>query len=378
MNFLEGDLILKKRIAIIGANEAITTLINKAKDKGYETHVFAWQCGDPGESAADFFYPISIDEKEAILKICKRLNIIGICSITSDYAVETVNYVARKLGLISNPERTDIVARNKYKMRVALKEAGLYTPEFMIVDKDTDISLLHQLKFPIIVKPTDRWSSKGVTRIDNVDDLKDAIEFAISESFENKAVVEEFMDGLEYSAECICYRGYCKILAYTKKETTGFPHYIETGHMQPANLSQYDEEYINEQILKAVDALDIRNGAAHVEFKILDNGKVGIIEIGARMGGGCIGTHLTQISTGQDYVDMVIDIACGKAPNFRLQTKSIPVKIKFIMEKQDMDDLLKLKKNKMKNIIKISNIDEDFSRIVTDNNNRHGYYITLL
>ena len=115
---------MKKKLAIVGANEPITMLINKAKDLGYETHVFAWACGDPGEEAADYFYPISTADKDAVLAKCREIGICGICSITSDFAVPTINYVARAMGLPGNSERTDVVARNKYQMRCALRDAG--------------------------------------------------------------------------------------------------------------------------------------------------------------------------------------------------------------------------------------------------------------
>ena len=90
------------KIAIIGANEFQEPLILKAKECGYETHVFAWEKGAVGKASADYFYPISIVEKEKILEKCKEIGIAGICSIGSDLAVLTVNYIAEKLGLNSN------------------------------------------------------------------------------------------------------------------------------------------------------------------------------------------------------------------------------------------------------------------------------------
>ena len=91
---------------------------------------------------------------------CQEIGICGICSITSDFAVPTVNYVARTMGLPGNSERTDIVARNKYQMRCALNDAGLFVPPFMPAGSFT-MEDAKDLNYPVIVKPTDRWSSKG-------------------------------------------------------------------------------------------------------------------------------------------------------------------------------------------------------------------------
>lgn len=365
----------KNKLAIIGANAAITMLINKAKSLGYETHVFAWQCGDPGEKAADYFYPISIDKKEEIASKCKEIGVIGVCSITSDFAAPTVSYVARELGLPCNPEITGEVARNKYKMRCAFKNAGLYTPSFRQLGQGYTREEIAGIKYPVIVKPTDRWSSKGVTRVDRQEDLDSAVRYAIEESFDKHAIVEGFMDGQEYSAECICFNGERRILAFTQKETTGFPHYIESGHFQPAKLTEKDREKATSVVLRALEALHIENSAAHAEFRVLSNGEIGIIEIGARMGGDCIGTDLTPISTGMDYIRMVIDVACGNEPDYSIVTEPSNVRIKFIMSKEDLAELNEVQKDLPESIVRVAELDENFDREVVDSSTRHGYYI---
>ena len=366
---------MKKKLAILGANAAITMLIEKAKSLGYETHVFAWACGDPGEKAADFFYPLSIDDKEGILEKCKEIGICGICSITSDFAVPTQNYVARNLGLVGNSERTDVVARNKYQMRCALRDAGLFVPPFMEAGEDFTLEDAKGLTYPVIVKPTDRWSSKGVTRVDKPEELEAAVRYAVKESFDNKAIIEGFMNGPEYSAECICCKGEVHVLQLTQKVTTDYPHYIETGHIQPSNIPVERQPEVMEFIKKSVAALDIKNSAAHAEFRLLDDGHIGIIEIGARMGGDSIGTDLTPISTGMDFIRMVIDVAVGNEPCFDVVTEPTPVMDKFILTPEDLAEYEDLQKAAPERIIRGVVEDTDFTREVVDSNTRHGYYI---
>ena len=203
----------------------------------------------------------------------------------------------------------------------------------------------------------------------------DAVHCAVRESFNDKAIIEEFMDGPEYSAECICYRGERRILAFTQKETTGNPHYIETGHIQPANIPLEKQENIRQIIFKALEALDIQNGAAHAEFRILPDGQIGIIEIGARMGGDSIGTDLTPISTGLDYLGMVVDVACGKAPSFDSVSEPTPVRIKFIIKKSDKEAYEALCRKRPEAIVRAGEFNNDFDNAVVDSSTRHGYYI---
>ncbi|MBE6738528.1 MAG: ATP-grasp domain-containing protein [Ruminococcaceae bacterium] len=366
---------MKKKIAIIGANESINHLIITAKAKGYETHVFAWKSGDIGEENADFFYPISIDDKEAILKKCQEIKPDGVASITSDFAVNTVNYVARNLNLRCNSEKTDSVARNKYMMRCALKQAGLFTPWFIKVSDFASLDLSTLPNFPLIVKPTDRWSSKGVSCARNIEELKKAVEYATKESLCGDAIIEEFMEGPEYSCECISFDGNHRILAFTQKITTGFPHYIETGHNQPSNIEESVIKDFSPLILKALNAMDIKNGASHVEFRILDGNKLGIIEIGARMGGDNIGTDLVKLSTGMDFVGMVADIACNTAPDFTVFYQPKKARVRFILTETDMQKLEDIKRENPSSIVRISEIEPIGTREVTDSSTRFGYYI---
>ena len=110
-----------KRLAIIGASYLQLPLIEKARFMGYETHVFAWAADDVGEKAADYFYPISIVEKEQILEKCQAIGICGICSIASDLASVTVNYVANAMRLCGNSMECTMKSNNKYLMRQAFR-----------------------------------------------------------------------------------------------------------------------------------------------------------------------------------------------------------------------------------------------------------------
>lgn len=364
-----------KKIAIIGANDFQNPLILKAKNLGYETHVFAWQDGSIGEKTADYFYPISIVEKDEILEKCKEIGIDAIATIASDLATLTVNYVAEKLGLPGNSLECTKKSTNKYEMRKAFKEAGVATPGFEIVSSPKDIEKLSDMEYPLIVKPTDRSGSRAITKIYKKEELEEAISKAIENSFEKKAIVEEYIEGNEFSAEGITYKGEHKFLTITRKATTGAPHFIETGHIEPAGLSKDMEEKIYKELTKALTALQITNSATHSEFKITPNGDIRIIEIGARMGGDCIGSDLVQISTGYDFVKMVIDVAMGNKPSFEKVTEPKIAVIRFIFNKKDLEGFERVKKETPELIYFVSKIEDISSHKVVDSSSRFGFYI---
>lgn len=363
------------RIVIIGANDFQNPLILKAKEMGYETHVFAWKEGAVGENTADFFYPISIINKEEILEVCKQIVPDAILSIGSDLASITVNYLARHLGLPCNSEYSTFVSTNKYEMRKAFLNAGVPVPEFHVVDLNSNRDIIHDMDLPVIVKPTDRSGSRGITKVEVWEDLEKGIEDAIKNSFEKKAIVEEYLEGDEYSCECISFEGKHNLLAVTKKFTTGHPHFIETGHLEPSGLCDDIIEKVKMHIFHALDALEIRYGASHSEFKIDENGQIHIIEIGARMGGDCIGSDLVLLSTGIDYLKMAIQVATGERPKFvRVREPKIAI-IKFIFSKEEYDNYLRISSHYPDKLYYASKMHIDEEQKIVDSGSRYGFYI---
>ena len=301
-----------KKLAILGASYLQKPLIEKAKEMGIETHCFAWDndlavC----KNISDFFYPISVLEKEQLLVKCKEIGIDGITTIATDICVPTIAFIAENLNLISNSYKSSIIATNKAKMRLAFEDANVNSPKSICLENTKLINELN-LSFPLIVKPTDRSGSIGVSKVYNEIELKNAIDRGLEESLENKVVIEEFIEGVEVSVESISWQGNHHILVITDKVTTGEPYFVELAHHQPSALSNEIQEKIKSETLKALNALEVKFGASHSEFKITNEGKVYAIEVGARMGGDFIGSDLVYLSTGYDFVKGVIDVSLGK------------------------------------------------------------------
>ncbi len=263
----------KIKLAIIGASYLQEPLIQKAKSRGIETHVFAWAAGDVGEKSADYFYPISITEKDEILEKCREIGVDGICTIASDLAAVTVGYVANGLGLIGNPMEAVNVSTNKHLMRQCFEKNGDPSPKSIQVTSVDDLDEI-ALEYPIIVKPVDRSGSRGITKLETAEGLEEAINRAIEQGFEKCALVEEFAVGQEYSVEYISWKGQHTFLALTKKYTTGAPDFIETGHLEPAPVSRDLLSKVQTVVSHALDSLGVQYGASHSEIKIAPNSDI--------------------------------------------------------------------------------------------------------
>ena len=306
-----------KKLAVIGASYLQIPLVKKAKELGLEVHCFAWAEGAVCKDLADYFYPISIVEKEEILKVCQEVGIDGICTIASDVAAPTVAYVANKMNLVGNDYEAAIRANNKYQMREAFMKASVPCPKYMMVTPETLHSLevidgLREFQYPMITKPSDRSGSLGVTKIVMPSQFYPAVELAMEKSFKHQAMVEEFIDGREISVEFISYNGVHYPLQITDKVTTEAPHFVELEHHQPSTLSEEMFTTIYDITKNALNALGLTNGASHAEYKITKERRIAIMEIGGRMGGDFIGSDLVRLSTGYDFVKGVIDVALGQ------------------------------------------------------------------
>lgn len=302
------------KIAIIGASYLQRPLVQKAKDMQLETHVFAWKAGNVVNDICDYTYDISILEKDLILKKCSEIQVDGIVSIASDIAMPTVNYVAHQLGLVGNSLCSTLISTDKFEMRKALSKDNIPCPKFVLYTESQNLNI-NELNYPVIVKPTDRSGSRGVTKVTNIKQIEKAIKNALENSINNRVIVEEFREGREFSVEAISFQGIHKILAITDKITSGSPNFVEIAHHQPAQIPEKIKEDIINLTEKVLKTLCIENGASHTEIILTKRDELFVVESAGRMGGDFIGSTLTPLSTGIDTLKAVIDISLSKKPD---------------------------------------------------------------
>ena len=197
----------------------------------------------------------------------------------------------------------------------AFKEYGVESPWFYIIENVTMLNaLLPQLSYPCILKPTDNAGSRGVMLVKSAEELIEAYQYSVSQSRGGLVILEEYMTGPEVSVEVMVVDGEPHVLQVTDKLTTGAPYFVEMGHNQPSMLPAEDVEKIKDLACRAVKSVGINCGPSHVEIKLTPTGPK-MVELGARMGGDCITTHLVPLSTGIDMIKATIDVSLGLTPD---------------------------------------------------------------
>ncbi len=304
---------------ILGASILQLPAIEKAVNMGLEVIAV-----DMNPEAVGFSVPgviketISTIDTPAILEAAKTHQIDGIMTLASDMPMQSVAVVSHEMGLVGVSEDTALKATNKAFMRDALKENGVPVPlYFRVIGFDAFKEAVDKVRnagHRCIVKPADNSGSRGVDLLDDDTDLKEAYGYTVQFSRGGEIVVEEYMEGPEVSVETLAVDGDVHVIQITDKLTTGAPYFVEMGHNQPCTLSEDTKEKIRQIAIAANHAIGIQNGPSHTEIKVTKDGPK-IVELGARLGGDCITTHLVPLSTGLNMVENSILIALGEKPD---------------------------------------------------------------
>lgn len=321
-----------KKILIVGAGFLQSFVIKKAKELGYYTYAIDMDPNAVGFKYADEYALINIVDKEKSCKYAKEKCVDGVLTAATDYGVLTVAYIGEQLGLNAINYNSAQIIKNKFEVRKRLFEAGADDTgvSYQIASEQDIETVAKDVKFPVMVKPCDGSGSRGANRVDAFDDFEDACKIAMSCSLTKRATVEPFIDGAEYGVETFVYNGESNILAIMKKWMTNPPYYAELGHAIPSGLSNEIENKIRNCVTKAVKVLGVNFGSVNMDLLLTSSGDVHIVDIGARMGGNLIGSHIVPMGSGIDYIGNMIKAAVGDEACFEPTLPKSPIATRLL------------------------------------------------
>ncbi|HEC1877013.1 TPA: ATP-grasp domain-containing protein [Campylobacter jejuni] len=366
-----------KHFFIIGGGDLQADLVLHAK-KDFITHVFDYNENCFCKDVADYFHPISIADKEKILELAIKFNIVGIATAATELGNLTVCYIGEKLNLGTNSYECAKNTTDKSLMKKVFERNNINHAKYFILKDEKDLEQI--ANFPVVVKPSDRSAGRGVVKVFDKENLKKYFYKAKDFSYNKIVLAEEVLKGRQFSVETISSHGKHQIIAITEeylREGEFANDFLETQQLVPARISSNEEKNIKTAILKTLDAFNIYFGACHIEIKLHDN-TVKIIEIASRMGGWR--DVLVKNSYEIDYLQLLIQSSLKqelkkintKAENFCL--------VKMIFTKEDHEFYKKLKTLKPQMIVKeriyVKN-DENFSYSSSLMDSKGYYYLKI-
>lgn len=328
---------MMKKKMVLAAGLLQIDVIEKAKSMGYYVLAVDGNPKAPGFNVADKAICADIVNEETMLKIARDEHVDGVIHPCSEVSMAVMGRINDELGLSGISREQAICATNKHLMRKAFEKGNAPSPKSILAQDAEDAWSRLQSEFDTdaILKPSRNSGSRGIAKVSrNMDkgDFIRAYDEALSESRDHSVLIEQFIEGPEFSIEMIVWQGEIHVLTVTDKKTTGAPHFVELGHNQPSCFSATDVETLKAAAVAGVRALGVNNCACHAEAKLM-NGKAYLMEVGARLGGDFISTELTHLSTGIDMVAAAIDVALGVEPDLSAKEEPKGVCIRYFCPK---------------------------------------------
>lgn len=327
----------QKKLLVLAAGILQVPIIKRAHELGYYVIAADGDANACGLQYADKPIVANITSEDEMLEIAKREQIDGVIHPCSEVSMNVMGRINDEMNLSGVSRKQAEVATNKHLMREAFKNGDAPSPVSILAKSPID-AWEQFLRFDGdgILKPSRNSGSRGIAKIIKGETTKDEFmkcyEVALEESRDNSVLIEQFIEGAEFSVEIIVWEGQVNILTITDKETTGAPHFVELGHNQPSRFPEDIVAIIKDAAIRGVKALGVDKCACHAEVKV-QNDKAYLMEIGARMGGDFISTVLTRLSTGIDMVAAAIGCALNIEPDLTPKTEKQAVCIRYFCPK---------------------------------------------
>ena len=289
-------------------------LIKELKSRGMEVALADYYEKPVARAFADKFFQISTLDVDAIRKLCMEEKVDFLITVCTDQALHTVAKISEELDLPCYIDyETALNVTNKRYMKEIFTQRNIPTAKHKILTELTE-DVVKDMHFPLIVKPVDCNSSKGVRRCNDWDDLSKFFTDAITFSRTNTAVVEEFIEGVELSVDVYVENGKARVLCISQSDKIADQDkFIIFRAIWPANVSEDVVAQINDVAQEIADAFGIYNSPMLIQF-LSDGKKVYVVECSARTGGG-VKYLLIKRTSGFDVIKAVVDLTLGTIPH---------------------------------------------------------------
>ncbi|MBR5965499.1 MAG: ATP-grasp domain-containing protein [Treponema sp.] len=324
---------MKDSILILGAGTMQRPAILAAKKLGLEIYVVDANPQAPCIQDADHFEQIDLKNRDEIASYAQSLagcmNLKAVFTAGTDFSAN-VAYASEKCGFSGHSYAAAVNASDKALMRQCFRNARVPSPHFILIEKKylkntLTTQVVKGLKFPYVVKPVDNMGARGCRMVRNQDELFAAVDDALKFSRSGRALLEEYLEGPEFSIDALIYDGTFTVTGFADRHIHFEPYFVELGHTMPTNIPYQQYMELVKAFAQGAKSLGLSCGAAKADIKWTNKGPV-IGEIAARLSGGYMSGWTFPYSSDLNLTEQAIEIALGRRP-FTLESYRFPLEI---------------------------------------------------
>lgn len=306
----------QKKIMLLGGLRYLIPVIEAAHNQGYYVITCDYLPQNIAHRYSDEYCNISILDKEKVLAVAREKEIDGIMSFAVDPGVITAAYVQEKMGLPAmGPYESVCILQNKDRFRSFLTENNFNVPKAKSFTSVEEVKHgLEGFEWPLIVKPTDSAGSKGVTKVNTIDELFYAVNHALENSNSKRFIIEEFIEqeGCSSDSDCFSVNGELKFVTFSAQRFDKHaPNpYTPAAFSWPSTMTKEQEKYLTSELQRLIALLKMNTTVYNVETRIGKNGKPYIMEVSPRGGGNRL-SEMLRFITGVDLITNAVRVAVG-------------------------------------------------------------------
>ena len=318
---------------MIGGTEDHVRLILLLKARGFYTLLMDYYPNPPAASYADEHIRESALDCDRALEVAQTHQVALTIALCIDQAILTMAYVSERMGTPCYlTHQQALCFTNKSFMKVKMLEGSIPTSKFLVIRKGEDKQeALKSLSFPVVVKPVDSNGSKGVTRVDHPEELGTALQRAFGFTHDGRAIVEEFVQGDEYSIELFLQEGEPVLVSHTKTVKTDLHKnlFVTVSSCAPSGLIKEDQVALLDIGRAISKVFGYRSGPLLVQC-LKGRDRLSVIEFSARIGGGSK-HHFIKEDRGCDYLGHLVRFALGKGVGpIQVRTEELHTRCHFV------------------------------------------------
>ena len=304
-----------KKLLILGGDHFTIPVVKAAKEQGYYVITCDYLPDNVAHKVSDEYINFSTTDKDGILEWAKNNSIDGIVTFT-DSGVVTTAYVQHYLELPQiGPLESVEILQNKARFRQFLAEHGFNVPKARGYKKyDDALKDTGSFNWPVIVKPVDSAGSKGVTRLDSPEKLKEAVDSALQYSICGEFIVEEFIEkqGCSSDSDCFSVDGQFKFISFSAQrfDDSVAGMYTPAAYSWPSSMSKYTEEELSSELQRLITLLKMKTTIYNIESRVGTDGKPYIMEVTPRGGGNRL-AEMLRFASGVDMITAAVRAAVG-------------------------------------------------------------------